>query len=258
MNSRVIYVSSDDKDNTQSVSNSDFVVYLKETVSVQTINYALLKNATVPNVFYNVRSSYGEVNNSFVFQEQSPLATFAVSIPEGQYVIADFMTALQTAMNAVLVSGSVAITQDATTKKLVFTCTGTVINVFSGDNGNSAYVLTGFEESANSGFSATVSAPNLPDLAGIQNVYLQSYELAPAEGIDPTFGLINIVGEVNLSNTQFGGYANLETNTDEMAMVNYKNTRNLQRIDITLVDGQGNKLPIGNSRLSLSLKVYWE
>ena len=259
-NSRVLYVSSDDQNEEESKSNSDFVVYLKERVSVQEVNYALLKSATIPNVFYNVRGgAYGDAqNNTFVFSEVAPAATFAVSVPEGQYILNDYIVALENEMNGVLVSGSVAISINPTTGKLIFTCTGTQITIFSGDNGNTSFQLVGVPKSSNSITSVLVPLPFLPDLAGIQNVYIQSRALAPAEGNDGNFGLIDIVGAVNFSETPFGGYGHLQSNDDEMASVNYKDTRNIQRVDITLVDKQGNKLPIGNSICELALKYYYD
>lgn len=259
-NSRVIYISNDDKLIDESKSNSEFICYLKERVSVQQSNYAILKTISLPNVFYNVRgTAYGAIqNNVFVFQEQAPLATFAVSVPEGQYLIADYITALENAMNAVLVSGTVAITQDPITFKLTFTCTGTAISIFSGSNGNTSYQLVGADETNNTAFNAVITLDNLPDLSGIQNVYIESRELAPAQGNDPTFGLINIVGQINLSETAFGAYAYYQANDDELATINYKNERNIERIDIRVVDGQGNTLPVGNGRVALSIKYFYD
>ena len=261
MNSRLIYISSDDKNTSESQSNSEFVCYLKENVSVQASNYLVLKNVCVPNFFYNVRGSvnYKEAsNNTFVFQELAPLATFAVQVPEGQYILSDYITALQGAMNAVLVSGTVAITIDPVNGRLVFTCTGTQINIFSQSNGNLSYALVGADEQKDTGFFVAQTLDNLPDLSGIQNVYIESKELAPAHGNDPTFGLINILGQVNLSNTEFGAYGFFETNDTELGIVNYQNTRNIQRVDVRVVDGQGNTLPIGNGRVSLTVKYHYD
>ena len=260
-NSRLIYISNDDKNVSESKSNSDFIVYLKENVSVQASNYIVIKNICIPNFFYNVRSgAYGSFlqNDTFVFQELSPLATFAVVVPQGQYLISDYIVALENAMNAVLVSGTVAITIDPITQKLRFTCTGTSISVFSRDNGNTAYALVGAFENFNTPNFATQPMPFLPDFSGVQNVYIESKELASSHGNDPSFGLINILGQINLSNTEFGQYAFFETNDTELGIVNYPDARNIQRVDIRLVDGQGNTLPIGNGRVSLTVKYHYD
>ena len=258
---RLIYLSNDDKDIQESKSNSEFTCYLKESVSVQETNYIVAKSFTLPNFFYNVRGStnYGEAsNNTFVFQEQAPLATFAVQVPEGQYLLSDYITALQGVMNGVLVSGIVAITIDPTTGKLVFTCAGTQINIFSEANGNTSYALVGADQINNTGFFAVSTLANLPDLSGIQNVYIESRELARSHGNDPSFGLIDILGEVNLSNTEFGAYAHYEAPETELNTINYLNTRNIQRIDIRIVDNKGNTLPVGNGRVAIALKYYYE
>jgi len=257
--SRVIYISSNDQEEAESESNSNFVCYLKERVSVQESNYAIVKTITIPNFFYNVRGGVyaEESNNTLVFSELAPPATFAVSVPEGQYVISDYITALENAMNAVLVSGTVAITQNPVNGKLLFTCTGTQITIFSGDNGNTSYELIGNPKTSNSITGAIVPMPFLPDLSGIQNVFIESRELGSGQGNDPTFGLINIIGQVNLSNTEFGQYATYQSNDDELSTLNYKNERNIERIDIRLVSDQGTSLPVGNGRVSLSLKYFF-
>jgi len=258
--SRTIYISTNDRDIEESKSNSDFVCYLKERVSVQQSNYAILKTITVPNVFYNVRgANYGsKQNNIFVFSEVSPAQTFAVSVEPGQYLIADYITALEAAMNAVLVSGTVAINQDPITGKLTFVCTGTQITIFSGQNGNTSFALVGNPENSDSLTSGIVPMPFLPDLSGIQNVFIESRELAYGTGNDPTFGLISIVGQVNLSETPFGAYASYQSNDTELSTINYKNEKNIQRIDIRLVSDTGDTLPIGNGRISLSLRYYYD
>ena len=259
-NSKVIYISSDDQTPSESKSNSDFVCYVKENTSVQEVNYCYLKTATVPNVFYNVRAAnYGTAqNDTFVFNEVAPAATYAVTVPAGQYILSDYIVALENAMNGVLVSGTVAISISSPSGKLIFTCTGTQITVLSGDNGNTAFALVGNSKTLNSITSAIVPMPFVPDLSGIQNVYIQSSALAPSEGNDANFGSINILGAVNFSNTPYGGYGHLQSNDDELSAVNYKSTRNIQRIDIAIVDKEGNKLPVGNSIVELSLKYFYD
>jgi hypothetical protein len=257
---RLIYISNDDKDTSESKSNSEFVCYLKENVSVQESNYLVVKSITLPNFFYNVRdATYGESqNNILVFQEAAPLATFAVEIPAGQYLLSDLITTIENLMNGVLVSGTVAITVNPTTQKLLFTCTGTSISIFSGNNGNLAYTLIGASETFNTLLFPINPMPFLPDLSGLQNVYLESRELARSHGNDPSFGLIDIVGEVNLSTTEFGAYSHYEAPETELNTINFLNTRNIQRIDIRLVDNKGSTLPIGNGRISLTLKYYYD
>lgn len=258
--SRVIYISNDDKDLDESKDNSDFVCYLKERVSVQESNYAIVKTATVANFFPTVRdATFGSnSNNTFVFSELAPAATFAITLDRGQYVLADFITELQTKMNGVLVSGTVAITVDSPSGNLIFTCTGTQIQIFSGQNGNTAYKLVGNDEKLNSIFSAIVPMPYIPDLTGIQNVFIESRDLAPGAGNDPTEGLINIVGQINLSNTEYGQYAHYQSGDTELSTINYSGERNIERIQIRLVDNLGNTLPIGNGRFFMSMKYFFE
>lgn len=255
MTSRIIYISSDDQDPSESKSNSEFVVYLKEKVKTQDVKHVVIKDCTVPNVFYNVRSSYGEVNNTFVFQESGE-AVMVATIAEGQYTTSTLMTTLETAMNALLVVASVTIAQDPITQLITWTFVGDTVNIFGQSTGNPLGEVVGVGD-ADSGAVAAFTAPFLPDLAGIQNTFIQSSEIAPAQGIDGDFGAINIAEQVSLSDTPFSGYAYRKNDDEILNLIDYPSTRNLNRIDITLVDSKGNILPIGNSRLAISLMITY-
>lgn len=253
ISNRLFFISSDDGLSSESKSNSDFVVYLKERVDAQRVTYVIIKDITVPNFFYNIRSSYGEVNNNLVFSEDG-VTNLVASIPEGQYLIGEFITALSAAMTA---AGShvYTVTEDTKTRKLNFAATGNFI-ILANNESNPMGSVIGMSK-IDSTLGLNFTAPFMYDLSGIQNVYIQSRIIAQDNAVDGDFGVVSIAEEVSLAKTPFGSYATRQNNDSELSQINYNRRRDLSRIDISLVDRKGNILPIGNGNLSISLKVFY-
>lgn len=255
---KLILITSNDKDPAQSSTNSDFTVELKEKYNTQNIRRVLVKDIQVPNVFYNVRSSQGVVNNSFTFTETGQ-ATQTVTVPEGQYTTTTLITALKTAIDAVLVAGVVTITQSALTQKLLFSFsvgTATIYSASDPTNPNLMANVLGIGTST-AVPAANITADYIPDLQGIQMVYIHSQAIAEAHAIDAGKGLISVIEDVSFHNVPFGGMAFRQNNDDELALIEYSQPRNLSTIRIVLRDDKGNKLDIGTNKISIILKAFY-
>lgn len=253
-----IIISSEDKDLSCSTSNSDFVVNLAETYYTQNILKVLVAEATIPNVFPNIRGSeYGTSQNN-VLNFNDGVAR-SITLPEGQYLInsvnplIDFTSNLQTAINAVSTS-TLSVTYNELTNKLVFEVTaGGAVTIFA--SSPMADVL-GITSDLVIPLLTPTSAQAQVDLSGYQNVYIHSKEVALSHAIDGDTGLISVVTPVSLADAPFGGYAYRQNNDDELASVQYDQVRNLSRISIVLRDNLGNKLDIGSHKMNVVLKCY--
>jgi len=106
------------------------------------------------------------------------------------------------------------------------------------------------------GLGAPLPADGTVQLAGYQNVYLHSKEIADTNAIDGDFGLISVVEPISLADTEYNSYAYKQNNDDELAQILYEQPRNLSRIRVTLRDNLGNILPIGTSKINFVLKSY--
>jgi hypothetical protein len=250
--SRVFYLSSDDKFTPESKSNSDFVVYMKETIDSQIVRRLIVKDVTVPNVFPNIRSTFGEVNNVFSFNDLA--APQSAVIPEGQYTIDQLLVALKAAMDPLLSAGNVTITRDPITNKITWVSSVNNLTLFGGSSFPLNYQLG---LSSTLGPAQNITAQELFDISGLQTVFIQSNAMAPSNGVDGSFGVVPILEEVSLGKTPFGANATRQNSDSELSEIRYQQPRNLSQIDISLVDRVGNKLPIGNSSLSLSVKVFY-
>lgn len=255
MTEKLIIISSDDKDPSESESNSSFTVNLKETYNTQNIGRILVKSIQVPNVFYNIRGNNsapgsGSVNNVFTFREGA--VTFNAVVPEGQYILNDYVFALQTAINLVS-GGAVTVTVDPTTNRIVFTDT-VPITILPVSSGNAAGDVCGIL-TEQTGLSVTADA--LPDLSGIDMVFLHSRDVSSNFSIDGDAGMISAFEGVSLHDTQFGANAYYQSNDVIGSEITYDKAINLSRIRIVLRDNLGNKLNIGTSKLIVIFKVWF-
>ncbi|GAF73757.1 unnamed protein product, partial [marine sediment metagenome] len=247
-----------------SVSNSDFIINLRETYYSQNVNRVLVKEATVPNVFPNIRGAdYGSSQNNILKIAEAFEET--VVLGEGQYAITtaaapyNFLTALENAINAQIV-GPIALSYNTLSGKIEFTNNGGVdlIIIVTSETTNSplAAVIGVTEDLTIPSTGTPVSAQVLPDLSGFQNVYLHSKEIADSAAVDGDFGLISVITPISLSEAPYNSYAYRKNDDDELSLIAYEQPRNLRRIRIKLKDDKGNTLPVGVHNINLVLKAY--
>jgi hypothetical protein len=247
---KLITISSDDKD-PDSNSNSDFFVSLKERFYTQQIQRIMIKEATVPNCFYNLSDG---VDNG---KQNNVLNYFNINTPEvftitpAQYNIDQFITALTAGFTTL--GTAVIITQDDLTQKLIFT----FINDVTLDAKSSMAPVLGLTNSITCLAGIPTSPQFPPDLSGINAVNIHSSSLGDAHGIDANTGLISLVERVSLHDIPYGSFGYKQNNDSELATIFYEQPRNLNRIDIRLRDTQGKILNIGTKKMSLVIKVYF-
>lgn len=244
----LLRISSEDKTPALSVSNSNFVVQLTDQ-KLQNATSFLVKEIKFMNNFYNVRNS----NRFFTYTETGqPQST--INIAEGQYLLTEFISALQTSLNADLVSGTVVITQDPINKKLIFTFTGTTALFFNKTDGNLMASIVGILNSSTAPVGV-YTADDIPDLTGVQNVYLHSRSLAISNLIEKD-GLFSVFESVCID-VPFGAVQCKTNSDDELAQVAFNDTRNIQRIDIKLRTVDGELLDLRNQQVTILLKVFF-
>jgi hypothetical protein len=263
---KVIVLSSYDKED-PSQSNSNFVVNLKERNATQAVNRIQVKDISVPNVFPNLRgTTYGDQQNNQLVIDKLGVKT-AIVVPEGQYVIStlgvpppnDFITALESAINTTYGAGTVTITFDETTQKLSFTWNIADYQFVSPTDDKRSLMndVLGITEADTGTTGLVITASATPFLNGYDQVYIQSEQIAGANGIDGSFGLIPLIESISFHNTPFGGYAHKQQNDSELSQIVYEEPKNLSRIRITLRDVTGNLLDTGTHPITITFKVYF-
>jgi len=247
---KLITISSDDKD-ADSNSNSDFFVSLKERFYTQQIQRIMVKEATVPNCFYNLSDGVnnGKQNNVLNYFDINNPLTFTIA--PAQYNIDQYITALIAGFlsNGIIV----VITQDDLTQKLVFTFT----NDTTLDAKSSMAPVLGMTNSFTCLAGVPTSPQFPPDLSGVNAVNIHSTAIGESHGIDANTGLISLVERVSLHDIPYGSFGYKQNNDSDLATIYFEQPRNLNRIDIRLRDTQGSILNVGTKKMTLVLKVYF-
>ena len=245
LNHKLIRVTSSDRIPDDLSNNGSFTVELKENSLTQGVRSVVIKEVQCPNTFYNIRSSNGFVNNVLTMQENGQ-PDINVVVPEGQYSLSTFITALDIAINALLVGGTVATTQDPLTLKLIFTFTGTTAIIYDFDDGNVMASVLGITATTPSA-QAVINADSLPNLSGISMIYFHSQEISQGNLIDGDSGIISVMESLSFHDVPFGATGYRQNDDDLMSSIDYPSVRNLSRINIRVRDQYGNRLiPAGD------------
>jgi len=232
--------------------------------NLQNIQKVAVAHVLFRNNFYNVLGSGDDQNNYATIVRLSDSKTGTITIPEGWYNIATFMTAVQGAINTFLASSpasspdTVALTQDSKN----FLVTMTVTN--GSDPGPHGFSiigplinLMGFRTVGTTPLSVTTTATGsvLPSLGGLTEVYLVSRNLAPGNSMDEDGDQSNVLLPIPIT-VPFGFLQVFECKQEVLCNINYLKARNLQEIDFALCDRDLHPLDLRGSNLKVDLKVW--
>lgn len=251
MLSKYFSISSDDK-LPNSLSNSDFNVNLINALPVTNVQNIYVESIQIPNNFYNIRDgTNGSQNNSLLITENGQ-PQVNVLVPQGQYLLNDFLTALDLAVNALMVGSVVTSTIDPVTKKLTMTFVGntTILDASS----PMAPVLGLATTTAN---QLVHVMDYITQLNGYQMVYLHSRDVASGNAIDAGRGYVSTVNSVSFHNVPFGSYGYKQINSEFLGHINYERPTSLTSINHVLRDNSGNKLDVGTGVVTIHYKVEY-
>jgi hypothetical protein len=266
MNHNLVRVSSDFK-MLPTMSNSNFAVAYNNTQLMQSISSVVMNSCDIPNVFPNINNTGYNFSNSgndvFILSDKDGnLQT--LNVPVGQYTITQLLGVINT-----FIANLAAPYTPANGVQLSLNPITNKIQV----NNNTAGQLfglpysTGFTMAPYIGLTFTIntigtssaSLQDLPNLAGIQEVYITSQKvsnfsnLVVADGIQYPC-ILNVQMDV-----PFGQFAHYKAQNPEIDDIEYGSITqgvNLQVIDIQLRDRWGNILDLQGLPFNLIMKVY--
>lgn len=250
----LVRVSSEDR--TRPIdTNSQFIVNLEQGGGILTqVGKVSLKYATVPNAFYNVPSGL----NSLSYEDSGdPGNIKVISITPGQYNVSQLISALQTALNASISSGTVNVTLDPITQILTFASLGPQIKFYYDDN-FTMYNIIGLTATTSLSITLTMDAP--VNLSGESEVYIHSRTLATGRLFEAQ-GNFSVVGVIPIT-APFGSNCYYQSNDEELDLISYEpkqSARTIQQIDVTLRSRDGRILQLPeNFYFSMILQVYYK
>lgn len=207
------------------------------------ITHVIVKSIVIPNTQYNVtKYTYR------IFYDAGSGET-SLTVPVGQYDLNSLIAAVETKFGEVGIP--LTIIQDETTLKLNMTFG---IPVFLYGKSTLAHTL-GWE--FDSAFNTVHELPNLPDLSGLQKVYIKSNKLSnDVSMVTSDKKQINIFTEVDVD-VPFGGIVHRvldDLNTSDE--VTNRQPNNISSIDIELLDQNLDPVDLNGHDFEIILKVF--
>lgn len=249
MNHNLIEISSIHKAD-HSPSNSEFFVNLKNSHTIQSIKRVVVKQISIPNVFYNIY----EANRYLTYKVGVTDKT--ISIPEGQYTYDLFKVALE----AEMVAEGVSITLDSLTSRVTLAQTTPIeyYGVEDGKSSNGLAEVLGLIEGSGA-LVSSYTGTGIINLSGIQEVYIASLQLAHGNNLISSDTLSEPVICVVPMTGGFGEvvhYVSSHEELDEIQYPRHHSGKSLQNIDIRVLDKYGNLLNLRGHNINIILKIY--
>ena len=232
--SRLLRISS--KDRSLESPSKYQITYKTNDNDLHQIKRVVLKSAIIPNSQYNIH----QYNNTFYFDGEPYI------IPVGQYTITMLISTLANTIPGL------AISQSPLTKKLTLTY-GSPFSVLVNDENPLARVL-GITEDVED--VSTYSCKALPDLSGLENIYIASQTLSNHSAmICNDKQKQSIFCSVGV-NVPFGQTMILEEDSVSLDYTDFYGPRNISTIDISLLDENNNVLDLNGLDWVLTFRVY--
>lgn len=241
--SKLIRISSTDR--LPGGTPENFIVNFQNVNNMSRVLSVILKHASFPNSVYNITTK----NNIFTYEENGVAQTLVT--PTGFYSISQLLAYLATNIS------SITFSQDPTTYKILITNTASAPSFIIYPTG--VGLLLGVTSFLNITIGATLPAQSLPELEGLRHLYVQSKTLAKNNNMVfnqqqqevPIFGMIPVTAA-------FGNINHYETPHEGLEIVDYDGETNIQNIDITLLNGNGEIINLNGGFFHMILKIYYK
>lgn len=125
----------------------------------------------------------------------------------------------------------------------------------SGTSVNSLWTLLGFDYTTIEP-GLTVTAPRVPSLQGLRQVYLVSKALAPTRQVDEKGDYQDVAAVIPVT-VAFGQVNVWECKEDPLCEITYPSPRNLQQLDFQLRDEDGSIVDLNGSTVKVQVRLWF-
>ena len=243
--SKLVRVSS-----TGSVNPAKFKVDLDPDVHLRNVKKISLKSIRFPNYQYNIQEG---INDTLIIESVAD-GTQTLTISPGFYNTAELMTVIETAYNALAITGTMTVSQAAYTYKITIAMAG---DTFSLTDANILATL-GYTEQTSAAASHTAEA--IPQLHGLESVHLVSKRLSSDNIIHSNNSLSNQATFCEIPVTvPFGAQNIYISDNDDINSVVYPHPREISTVDIELHSEDGRLLNINPMHdVEVFFKIFYK
>ena len=257
-NANLVKVSSEDRD-PESISASDFIVSYNNAPCMANINRLAIKNIIVPNVFYNINTTgynrFNTGNNELFIKNITTNTPSSIFLQPGNYTISQLITVINTQLS--LSGAGLSVTQDAVTKKLVFTSSGDLYAYSTDSMGGYLGMIK--PPSFDGPGTLVYTLEGFPNLSGVKEIYIGSTRMSDGSHLVLPFGsTLPVIASVPITVGfgEFQTYIAPNIELDEIVFPSYSAGSNLRTIDIQVRDSFGNILQTGNLPTTITFKAF--
>jgi len=232
--------------------SADFVQDMNNSRCCQTLYKIFIKECSFINTFYNINdkgyNTENSGNNRFIFLLNGVPTTVTVKV--GNYDIDTLLAEITLALP--FLTGVV----DPLLGKVIFT--STIPITFLGPDQNPMAYALGIT-TGSGGDVTTFEAPSVPNLTGVNHVFVQSRALSDGSSFltnDAKQAPVILVVNVDVS---FGQMQHWRSNDAQQDTINYpsiKAGKNVQNLDIKVVDEFGNVLDLQEHEFQLIINMF--
>ncbi len=241
---------------------------LWNTTSVGNCAYIALhsKKENVREVALKVLNQYDDwyMKNKFhdfIKKWTALVETQNILVPAGFYNVEQLVTEINSLINS---SADLTFHSETTIDRkvsIIFVPNGysDKVVIQASLKGEGLMELLGFEFGSTNTIVPNVEtfAFNLPNLQGLDEVYLRSYTLAPSSSIDSK-GVLDSICVCIPINVAWGAQQIFDCKVDALCQITYPSPRNLQNIDIQLVNKRGIPVDLNGSDLRIDLRFWFD
>lgn len=263
--SRLLRLSSD-FDVSNSGRSTFFVNNLSRMTETDKIIRAVCKSVSFVNNAYNIYTEGVFKNNVFNWDVEFGVSTnnHSYTVTEaGFYTAQQLIDILKPVIEATLqaIIPAVTLTMEIGTfsKKIEYSLsTVGVALVLGGQQGIDGLnkALGNNEDSGQIVSPNTYVSDSLPNLSGLQNVYVHSTTLSEGNLVDGDVENHDVIAEVPVD-VPYAVRVNYESRDDELDSVNYASLRNFDSVAVSLRDINNNEIELNGGNVIIVLKIYY-
>ena len=243
---KLVKINSNDK---SSGTSNNFRLHFNDT-QLNKVQRISVRSVRFGNYQYNIN----QYNSSWVLNTTLN-GTRTITIPEGQYTTILLIAQIETIYNALPITGKIDLTQSSITGKLTLVMTGDTYTIGGGNiNRTLGFVRPIVVASSNQ------TAQVIPSLHGLTSVHILSSKLAQGNLLKPAQDTESkdLLIDVPIS-APFGQQNIWVEEIDSLSSIIFTHPRNLQDIDISLIDQNGNPVLLDESHeVEIFIKVYFQ
>jgi hypothetical protein len=221
----------------------DFNINIPDLVKVHSI---VLKSCSIPNTQYNIDFH----NNTFSFL--AGLDETSINVPPGNYTIDELIDELVTSGVGEFYGLTISVAFPSGKLQFGFNTPCSLLNY---EQGNDMAMTLGLM--VNSGPITNYTADSLPNLTGVQNIYIVSQTLSGGTGmIDSTLNQLAVFGCIQIT-VPFGQYTHYVSAEEQSDEVFFPSDRTIGEVDLSLYNDRGQNIDLQGLDWSMIVKIYY-